>query len=190
MDACSKYLGQIAFRPETNADGAAMAALHDAVFGPGRAAKPVARVRERAAPIFDAWRVATEGDRLLAGVRFWRVDIGGRPCALLGPLAVAAEVQGQGIGRALMADGLRALSQLGYARVFLTGDPVYYAPFGFYPDLARQIDLGGPQDPGRILYCALSPGAWDGVEGRVQAPNREVIVLPSARPEADLRQSA
>jgi putative acetyltransferase len=51
--------------------------------------------------------------------------------ALLGPLAVASARQGQGIGEALIRDGLRRLGEAGVQRVFVLGDPAYYGRFGF-----------------------------------------------------------
>lgn len=53
--------------------------------------------------------------------------------ALLGPLAVTPTVQKQGIGTALVQEGLRRLTTAGCAQVFVLGDPKYYGRFGFEP---------------------------------------------------------
>jgi putative acetyltransferase len=53
---------------------------------------------------------------------------------LLGPLAVAPARQRQGIGTALVREGLRLLSLEGVAQVQVLGDPAYYGRFGFVPD--------------------------------------------------------
>lgn len=51
--------------------------------------------------------------------------------ALLGPLAVLPDCQGQGIGSALVRDGLERLARDGISRVFVLGDPGYYQRLGF-----------------------------------------------------------
>ncbi|WP_416897627.1 MAG: GNAT family N-acetyltransferase [Minwuia sp.] len=54
--------------------------------------------------------------------------------ALLGPAAVAPGRQGEGIGDALIRDGLDRLRKAGFVRVQVLGDPNYYSRFGFRPD--------------------------------------------------------
>jgi len=51
--------------------------------------------------------------------------------ALLGPLGVMAEYQGEGVGGALVKEGFRQLAELGVRQVFVLGDPAYYGRFGF-----------------------------------------------------------
>ena len=54
--------------------------------------------------------------------------------ALLGPLAVAPEHQKQGVGSAIVRDGLRRMTEQGVAFVLVLGDPAYYGRFGFRPE--------------------------------------------------------
>lgn len=54
--------------------------------------------------------------------------------ALLGPLAVAPALHGEGIGSALIRDGFVRLKKAGITRVFVLGDPAYYSRFGFMPE--------------------------------------------------------
>ncbi len=54
--------------------------------------------------------------------------------ALLAPLAVAPEHQRQGVGSALVRDGLQRLRDEGYAFVCVLGDPAYYGRLGFVPE--------------------------------------------------------
>lgn len=49
----------------------------------------------------------------------------------LGPVSVAPEVQGLGIGRLLIEAGLQRLMALNAAGCILTGNPAYYKRFGF-----------------------------------------------------------
>ncbi|MDC4697987.1 N-acetyltransferase [Acinetobacter baumannii] len=55
----------------------------------------------------------------------------------LGPISVAPNKQGQGIGSLLMNSSLEKLKKLGAKGCVLLGDPKYYSRFGFkaYPDL-------------------------------------------------------
>jgi putative acetyltransferase len=49
----------------------------------------------------------------------------------LGPISVAPELQRQGIGTALIEEGLARLRTLGARGCILVGDPRYYERFGF-----------------------------------------------------------
>lgn len=53
---------------------------------------------------------------------------------LLGPVAVAPQHQRQGIGGALIREGLARLQNTGFRQVLVLGDPAYYSRFGFAPD--------------------------------------------------------
>ncbi|MEM8686589.1 MAG: N-acetyltransferase [Pseudomonadota bacterium] len=54
--------------------------------------------------------------------------------ALLGPLGVRPDHQGQGVGSTLVDEGLARLSRTGVRQVFVLGDPNYYGRFGFTPE--------------------------------------------------------
>lgn len=54
--------------------------------------------------------------------------------ALLGPLAVTPHFQRQGVGSALMRDGLQRMQDQDVDLVCLLGDPNYYQRFGFQPE--------------------------------------------------------
>ena len=58
--------------------------------------------------------------------------------ALLGPLAVAPQWQRQGIGSAIVRDGLRRLADTDVVRVCVLGDPAYYGRLGFLPETLIQ----------------------------------------------------
>jgi len=62
------------------------------------------------------------------------VDGGTDTVALLAPLAVAPERQRQGIGSALIGEGLRRLKIDGAKQVCVLGDPAYYGRHGFRSD--------------------------------------------------------
>src|SRR5438128_1558332 len=110
-------------RPLTPADLPHVSLLHSKVFGPGRFARTAYRVRENAPAISSYCRVAVDGERIIAAVRFTKVGIGGTGGALLlGPLAVDPEFAGQGYGRALIAEALGEVKDTGVRLVVLVGD--------------------------------------------------------------------
>ena len=62
----------------------------------------------------------------------------------LGPISVLPELQKQGIGKALMREGLSLLRSLGAKGCVLVGDPGYYERFGFRSPTDMVVD-GVPQ---------------------------------------------
>lgn len=63
----------------------------------------------------------------------------------LGPLSVLPQLQGQGIGKALVNAGLSALKTLGAKGCVLVGDPGYYERFGFRSHSGMAVDGVPPQ---------------------------------------------
>jgi putative acetyltransferase len=61
-----------------------------------------------------------------------------KACALA-PLAVAPMRQRQGIGSALVKEGLRRLENAGMDMAVVLGDRDYYGHFGFTPDAAKAL---------------------------------------------------
>ncbi len=153
-------------RPE---DGWEVEALFDLAFAPGREALSSYRLRDGVAPVAGLCLVARSRDGTLAGaIRVWPVRIGahGAPALLLGPVAVHPTRQGEGIGGLMIRAVLEKAAALGWQRVLLVGDLPYYRRFGF--TRAEGIRFPPPTNPERLLARALSPGAWDGVKGRVR----------------------
>jgi putative acetyltransferase len=62
--------------------------------------------------------------------------------SFLAPLAVIPRFQRQGVGSALVKNGLEILSKLGVRLVFAVGHPEYYPRFGFTP--AGKFGFGTP----------------------------------------------
>jgi putative acetyltransferase len=89
--------------------------------------------------------VAVVSGDLVGHVLCSRATLDGGPVVGLGPLGVAPEHQGHGVGTALMHAVLGAADALGEAAVFLLGDPAFYARFGFV--LTSSIGVT-PPDPG------------------------------------------
>jgi predicted N-acetyltransferase YhbS len=153
-------------RPETEADWWEVEALLDLCFAPGREALSSYRLREGIPPVPGLSAVARDGGGILAGaIRYWPVRAGDAVSLLLGPIAVHPTHQGEGVGAFLMRSTLAAARSGGWDRVMLVGDAPYYGRFGF--ERLDLVEMPPPTNPDRVLGLALTPGAWDGVAGKV-----------------------
>ena len=77
--------------------------------------------------------VAIHINRVVAYIAFTNAYHGPQPCGLhLAPLAVAPELQRQGIGSEMMRFALRQ-KVVKESAVFVLGDPGFYEKFGFKP---------------------------------------------------------
>ena len=151
-------------RPE---DAAAVGALIDAAFGPGRFAKTAERLREANHPLLDiSFTARFEGD-LVGCVRMWPIRIGERAAVFLGPFAVDEAWRSRGLGAALIARACDAARDAGHDLILLVGPQAYFCPLGFSMVPEGQVAMPGPVDPKRLLVQALVPGAADGLEGIV-----------------------
>jgi putative acetyltransferase len=85
----------------------------------------------------------------------------------LGPIGVLPDYQNQGVGSALMYEGLEACRRLKADAIFVLGDPRYYRRFGFQPTtgtgFTSQFDPAGEH----FQYLVLTDGALDGLSGEV-----------------------
>lgn len=155
----------LTFQTERPQDAAAVEALLDHAFGPGRFTKVSERVREFAAFRPDLSVLAWDGARLVGCCRQSLVSVGGRPVIFLGPLAVDADARLGGVGGALVERACAAAQGAGYPIVLLVGDEPYFQRFGFSAQPARGVVLPGPVDQRRVLVR----GAAEALVGPVQA---------------------
>lgn len=83
---------------------------------------------------------------------------------LVAPLSVLQEYWGQGIGSALMKEGLRLAKEMGYKTAFLCGDPNYYSRLGYKPTHLYGIHHESIPDEYVMVY-ELEPDSLKGVAG-------------------------
>ncbi|NQV43785.1 MAG: N-acetyltransferase [Rhodospirillales bacterium] len=143
--------------------------LLDKAFGENRLAKTSYSFRDGVEDIPGLRFVALQGGRLIGTIRFWPVTISGDPSTgalLLGPLGVAPDHQGQGIGAALIQHGLEMAREQGHRIVLLVGGLTYYGRFGFGPANARDIFMPSEQ-PHRLLVRELANDALMGIQGDI-----------------------
>ena len=120
-------------RPERADDGPAVRTVLEAAFGGTVEAGVVDALRAEGDVVL---ALIAEREGQIAGyVAFPRLnlDLGARTVPVIGlaPVGVAPPMQRQGIGSALIRDGLARLKDRGERLVFVLGDPAYYGRFGF-----------------------------------------------------------
>ena len=155
-------------RPEAPGDDAAIEALNESAFGPGRFAKSAFRLREGVAPVAALSFVVEEQGALKGSVRFWPIHVGGHEALLLGPLAVESAERGRGLGIALMQAGIEAARRGPWGAILLVGDEPYYAKVGFARLPPGRVKFPGPVDPKRILGLSLKAGGLLNLSGQIR----------------------
>ncbi len=109
--------------------------------------------------------VAEAGERVVGHIAFSPVSVsdGSRGWYGLGPISVVPELQRQGIGKAMMHEGLSRLKALGAKGCVLVGDPSYYERFGFrnLPELVLEgvpkenflaLAFGKNKSSGKVVF--------------------------------------
>lgn len=133
-------------------------------FSDGDEARVIDALRAAGALTISLVAVSADGE-VVGHVAFSPVRIDGRASDWygLGPVSVAPELQGRGIGGALILDGLDRLRALNAGGCVLLGDPNYYARFGFVSDPAltyqgkpnryfQRLLLAGPGRAGDVSF--------------------------------------
>ncbi len=134
-----------------------------AAFGGGGEARLVRALRADGAMALE--RVAVEDGVVVGHIAFSPLMTAPATLRLAGlaPVAVAPDRQGQGIGGALIRDGLARCAAAGFAAVALLGDPAYYRHFGFTRRAAfplHSIYSGPAWQALELSEGALAGGPW------------------------------
>jgi predicted N-acetyltransferase YhbS len=138
-------------RDERAEDAAAISEITSAAFAQaphssGTEPRIVDALRQAGALTVSLVAVSDDG-RLIGHVAFSpvRIDRSATHWYGLGPVSVAPDMQRQGIGRALIREGLARLAALDADGCVVLGDPAYYSRFGFVSDPA--LTTGGERSP-------------------------------------------
>jgi predicted N-acetyltransferase YhbS len=154
--------------PERPKDAAAVGALIDAAFGPGRFAKAAERLRENNTLLADLSFTAHSAEALVGAVRMWPIRIGETAAIFLGPIAVEPAWRSRGLGAALVRRACEATRNAGHDLILLVGDPPFFGPLGFSQAPPGRLVMPGPVDPRRLLVRVLTPGADEELQGVVR----------------------
>jgi predicted N-acetyltransferase YhbS len=170
-------------KPEPAVLAGAVERLYDDVFGPARFHKASYLFREGVASVRELSWVALEGDRLVGAIRYWPILVGetGHSALLLGPLAIAQDRAGKGIGRALMFKTLDLAAQLGHDLVLLVGDVDYYKRFGFVPATPHGFVMPGESRPDRLQVAPLKDNVLGRIAGEVRHLHTGLPAIAVAR---------
>jgi len=155
-------------RPEDSNDLAAVHAVNEAAFETSAEAELVDALRGKAQPLISL--VAEVAGSIVGHILFSPVklaDQSGHMLMGLGPMAVIPQHQRQGIGSALVREGLNRCAALGCDAVVVLGHPAYYPRFGFVPasryGVSSEYDV--PDDV--FMIMELQPGSLRGISGEV-----------------------
>ena len=144
--------------------------INEAAFGGPEEADLVDKLRTVRDALISL--VAELEKRIVGHILFSRMWIetpsGLVPAVALAPMAVLPECQRRGIGGQLIRHGLDLLRARDEKIVIVIGHPDYYPRFGFSSEKARPLE--GPFTGAVFMAMELSPGALDGIHGRVIYP--------------------
>jgi putative acetyltransferase len=160
----------VIIRGETPTDHSMIRQVNEAAFGGAEEADLVEALRPEGVVLLS---VVAELDREIVGhILFSRMAIE-TPTRMvaavaLAPMAVSPPYQRHGIGGRLIRYGLDAMRDLRERVVIVVGHPGYYPRFGFSPERARSLE--SPFSPDAFMALELTPGALDGIHGRVRYP--------------------
>jgi putative acetyltransferase len=148
----------------------AVRAVNQAAFGRPDEAALVEALHAEGAVILS---LVAEMERQIAGhILFSRMWIDGSDGAVqavaLAPMAVLPAQHRRGIGGQLIRHGLDMLRGRRERIVLVLGHPNYYPRFGFSSPKAAALE--SPFRPQAFMALELTPGALDGVRGKVRYP--------------------
>jgi putative acetyltransferase len=149
-----------AIRPEGREDVDAVRRVHERAFAPsGAEADLVDALRSSAAAVPDLWLVALIDDAPVGHIVFSLAGLDpGRPVLALAPMGVLPGHQREGVGSALVREGLQRAERTDIPLVVVLGRPTYYPRFGFEP--ADDLGITAPFPVPAEAWMALRLPAY------------------------------
>ena len=162
-------------RPEEIEDFEGIAEVNRLAFSRNNEAMLVERLRD--APEYHPGLslVAVQDTMIVGHILFTLVTIETEsvrlPALALAPLAVRPEKQLQGVGTALIEQGLKVCHKLGHRIVIVLGHADYYPRFGFQLASRFGIKAPFPVPEDAFMVVGLRPGSLKDVQGTVIYPS-------------------
>ena len=159
----------IQIRRECAADIDGIRAVNIAAFGSAAEADLVEALRIETTPLVSL--VAEAGGTIVGHIMFSPVTVVGSASRFmmgLAPMAVVPARQREGIGSALVREGLAVCERLGVGAVVVLGHAAFYPRFGFAP--ASRFGLTCEYDVPDDVFMAmeLEPGSLRGASGTMR----------------------
>jgi putative acetyltransferase len=163
----------VRIRSESPRDRHAVRDLLSRAFPTDAEARIVDAVRGRSAPQVSLVAESSACE-VIGHILFTPVEIrsgsGVAKAMGLGPMAVLPGAQRQGVGSALVSEGLSACRAAGEHVVLVLGHPDYYPRFGFLPAWNSGLYYATPGPNPAFMVCELVPGVLRGMRGEVVYP--------------------
>lgn len=161
-------------RSEGPEDCEAIRQVNRLAFGREVEARLVDALRQSPAFLPELSLVAEVDHAIVGHVMFSRLEIRDEhnsvPALALATLAVLPAWQRQGVGRALVQEGLRRAQARGHRIVVVVGHPEYYPYFGFRQARPQGLECPFPVPNEAFMALALQEGALAAVRGTVIYP--------------------
>lgn len=157
-------------RPEQPKDFSIVFEIHARAFGRPEEAQLVEALRRVANPQISL--VAVRDVQVVGHIFFSPVAIEGQRSSMqalgLAPMAVAPELQNQGIGSLLVNEGLNVARRMEQNVIVVLGHSDYYPRFGFEIASRKGLRCEFPAPDEAFMVAELIPGALCGVTGIVK----------------------
>ncbi len=160
-------------RPEQSRDFAAISEVNTLAFKREKEAKLVEAIRESEFFVPELSLVAVTDEvigHILFSIVFIETNKGIVPTLGLAPMAVKPEYQNQGIGSALVREGLKTCEDLGFEHVVVLGHPNFYPRFGFQPAKTKGIESPFRVPDEVFMVHEIKSGSLDDIIGKVKYP--------------------
>lgn len=161
-------------RPEQIDDFEAIARVNQLAFGRDNEARLIERLRDTSEYHPGLSLVAVDENQIIGHILFSQIAIKSEeawiPALALAPLAVIPDRQYQGVGTALVEQGILVCHQLGHRIIIVLGHAEYYPHFGFQPASRFGIRCPFPVPDEVFMVLGLRPGALKAVQGTVVYP--------------------
>lgn len=103
--------------------------------------------------------VAEINGKLVGHILFTEAKVGADTVLVLAPLAVLPDCQKQGVGTALIREGHRIASELGYQYSLVLGSETYYPRSGYLPARRFGIEVPEGMPPANFMAIQLQEQA-------------------------------
>ena len=158
-------------REETKYDWAQITKINNVAFGQKDEGILVEKLRTSDAFVEGLSLVAEVDDCVVGHILFTKVQIindeNSFESLALAPIAVLPDFQKQGIGSALIREGLKKATEKGFSSVVVLGHEKYCPRFGFKPASSWNIRPPFQVPENVFMALELQPGSLENVSGVV-----------------------